>query len=150
MSSPTAQRVRSPVLLLPRLAKQIFRRSSDELLGMPLKAMLALSYLQDTDPTHPGSPQQDLADALGVDANMVVLVLNEVEDRGWAQRRRDPHDRRRHRVEITTEGRAALKRTEKAQQAIEDEVLGALDPEERATLADLLGRALSGLERPGS
>lgn len=146
MPPSTAQQVHSPVLLLPRLTKQIFRRSSEELLGMPLKAMLALSYLQDTD----GSPQQELADALGVDANMIVLVLNELEDRGWAQRRRDPHDRRRHRVEITTEGRAALKRTEKAQRAIEDEVLGALDSEDRATLADLLGRALSGLERPSS
>src|ERR1700679_4039780 len=100
MSPSTAQRVHSPMLLLPRLAKQIFRRSNEEQLGMPLKAMLALSYLQDTS----GSPQQELCDALGADANMIVLVLNELEDRGWAERHRDPHDRRRHRVQITAEG----------------------------------------------
>ena len=144
MNPVETQRQASPVLLLPRLAKQIFRRSHEHQLGMPLKAMLALSYLQDTD----GAPQQELGDALGIDANMVVLVLNELEDRGWAQRRRDPHDRRRHRVEITAKGSAALTRTEQARRAIEDEVLGALNAEERATLSELLSRALSGLERP--
>jgi DNA-binding MarR family transcriptional regulator len=144
MGHVETQRRASPVLLLPRLAKQMFRRSHEEQLGMPLKAMLALSYLQDTA----GSPQQELGDALGVDANMIVLVLNELEDRGWAERRRDPNDRRRHRVQITAEGSAALKRTEQARRAIEDEVLGALDADERATLSDLLSRALSGLEHP--
>ena len=52
----------------------------------------------------------------------------------FARRRRDPEDRRRHIVEITDAGRAALRRAERAREAIEDDVLGALDSEERETL----------------
>jgi DNA-binding MarR family transcriptional regulator len=144
MADQVVSPLHSPMLLLPRLAKQILRRGNEELLGMPPKLMLALSYLQDTGQT----PQQELCDALGVDANMTVLLLNELEDRGYVERRRDPQDRRRHRVQMTAEGQAALERTAPARQAIEEEILGALSPEERATLANLLSRAVSGLEHP--
>lgn len=136
--------VHSPMLLLPRLAKQILRRGNEELLGMAPKLLLALSYLRDTG----GTPQQELGDALGMDANMTVLLLNELEDRGYVERRRDAEDRRRHRVHITRKGQAALDRTEPARRAIEEEILGALSAEERATLAELLSRAVAGLERP--
>jgi DNA-binding MarR family transcriptional regulator len=143
MATPVVTTVHSPMLLLPRLAKQILRRGNEELLGMPPKLMLALSYLQDTG----GTPQQELGDGLGIDANMTVLLLNELEDRGYVERRRDPADRRRHRVHVTPDGRAALERTEPARRAIEEEILGALNAEERAQLAGLLSRAVAGLER---
>jgi DNA-binding MarR family transcriptional regulator len=144
MTDQVVTPVHSPMLLLPRLAKQILRRGNEELLGMSPKLMLALSYLEDRG----GGPQQELGDALGVDANMVVLLLNELEDRGYVERRRDPEDRRRHRVQITRKGQAALARTEPARRAIEEEILGALTAEERATLASLLSRAVYGLEHP--
>jgi DNA-binding MarR family transcriptional regulator len=135
--------VHSPMLLLPRLAKQILRRGNEDLLGMPPKLMLALSYLHDTG----GTPQQELGDALGIDANMTVLLLNELEDSRYVERRRDPSDRRRHRVHITRKGDAALERTAPARRAIEEEILGALNADERARLAALLSRAVAGLER---
>ena len=47
---------------------------------------------------HDGCPQQELADALCMDANNVVLLLNELEELGYVARLRDPHDRRRHLV----------------------------------------------------
>ena len=59
---------------------------------------------------------------------------------------RDPSDRRRHLVQITPSGRAALRQSERAQAAIEDEVLAALDADERRTLRDLLSRALRSME----
>ncbi len=130
------------MVLLTRLAKQVYRRSSEELLGMHLRHLMALSYLRD----HEGAPQQELAEALCMDANNVVLLLNELEDRGHVARRRDPDDRRRHLVELTRAGRRALTRAERAQEGIEDEVLQALDPQERATLWQLLTRALYGAE----
>src|SRR4029077_14158683 len=98
------------MVLLTRLAKQVYRRSSEELLGMHLRHLMTLSYLRD----HDRCPQQELAEALCMDANNVVLLLNELEDRGHIARRRDPHDRRRHLVELTKEGRRALKSAEKA------------------------------------
>jgi DNA-binding MarR family transcriptional regulator len=130
------------MVLLTRLAKQVYRRSSEELLGMHLRLLMALSYLRD----HDGAPQQELVDALCMDANNVVLLLNELEDLDYVTRVRDPHDRRRHRVELTSDGRDALARAERAQEQIEDDVLQALDRSERATLWDLLTRALYGVE----
>src|ERR1700731_3369626 len=90
----------STVVLLARLAKQVMRRSSAELLGIDLRLLMALSYLGD----HDGAPQQELVDALCMDAKNVVLLLNDLDDLGHLERRRDPEDRRRHRVYITTSG----------------------------------------------
>jgi DNA-binding MarR family transcriptional regulator len=130
------------MVLTSRLAKQFYRRSDEALLGMQLRHLVALAYVRD----HEACPQQDLADAFCMDANNVVLLLNELEDLGYATRLRDPHDRRRHLVQLTRSGRSALARTERAQGAIEDEVLQALAPEERETLRRLLTRALQGAE----
>ena len=132
----------SSVILLARLAKQVMRRSSPELLGMDLRLLMALSYLGD----HDGAPQQELVDALCMDAKNVVLLLNELEERGQLVRRRDSEDRRRHRVHITDSGREALERAARAQEDIEDDVLQALDADERETLRQLLTRALRGAE----
>jgi DNA-binding MarR family transcriptional regulator len=129
-------------VLLSRLAKQVYRRSNEELLGMHLRHLVALSYVND----HASCPQQELGDAFCMDANNVVLLLNELEHLGWATRLRDPNDRRRHLVQITPAGRKALAGAERAQAAIEDEVLAALDPHERRTLHELLMRALRSIE----
>jgi DNA-binding MarR family transcriptional regulator len=131
------------MVLLTRLAKQVYRRSNEELLGMHLRLLMALSYLRDND----RSPQHELAEVLCMDANNVVLLLNELEAPGYIVRKRDPADRRRHIVELTSAGRRALARAERAQEAIEDDVLAALDAEERAALWRLLTRALYGVER---
>ena len=130
------------VILLVRLAKQVMRRSSPELLGMDLRLLMALSYLGD----HDGAPQQELVDALCMDAKNVVLLLNELEERGQLVRRRDSEDRRRHRVHITESGREALERAARAQEEIEDDVLQALDADEREILKQLLARSLRGAE----
>jgi DNA-binding MarR family transcriptional regulator len=134
------------MVLVTRLAKQIYRRSSEELLGMHLRHLMTLSYLRD----HDRSPQQELADVLCMDANNVVLLLNELEDLGYVARLRDPGDRRRHLVELTAGGRRALASAERAQETIEDDVLQALDPQERATLWRLLTRALYAAEPPSA
>jgi len=111
---------------------------------MHMRHLMALSYVRD----HDGGPQQELAEALCMDANNVVLLLNELEQLGYVGRRRDPSDRRRHLVDLTSLGAKALEKAEHRQETIEDDVLQALDREERATLWRLLGRALRGAE-PG-
>jgi DNA-binding MarR family transcriptional regulator len=45
---------------------------------------------------------------------------------------------------MTDDGRRALHRAEAAQQSLEDEILVALNPEERSTLAHLLRKAIDG------
>lgn len=107
---------------------------------MRLRQFVALSFLSERD----GVSQQALAETFCIDANNVVLLLNELEAAGHVERRRDPHDRRRHLVHVTAAGRRAIERAERGQESVEDEVLAALTPDERATLRDLLARALAG------
>jgi len=128
------------ITLLSRLTKAIHRRTPEELLGMRLRHFIVLSYLAERGQV----PQQELGDALCIDANNLVLLLNETEGAGLVERRRDPSDRRRHIVAITGDGRAAFRRAEKAREAIEDDVLGALDADEREALHRLLAKALDG------
>ena len=129
-----------PILLLTQLSRLVNRRSTPELLGQTLKQLAALSFLRDYDET----TQQTLSDGLCIDANYCVLLLNELESEDLVERRRDPSDRRRHIVSMTEEGRNALHQAEQAQQSLEDEILGALSHEERATLAHLLRKAIDG------
>jgi DNA-binding MarR family transcriptional regulator len=142
MTSENSHYVAGSMVLLPRLSKQVMRRSRPESLGMDLRLLMALSYLGD----HDGAPQQEFVDVLCMDAKNVVLILNELEDHGHLVRRRDSEDRRRHRVFITEAGHDALLRSARAQEEIEDEVLQALDAEERATLCRLLTRAVRAVE----
>jgi DNA-binding MarR family transcriptional regulator len=126
------------IVLVTRLARAIYLRSSVELVGMNLRNMVVLAYLRD----HPSVSQQAMTEDLSMDSNTSVLVLNDLEDLEYVERRRDPADRRRHIVEITDTGLEALERAEVAQESIEDEVLGGLNAAERATLRRLLVKAL--------
>lgn len=134
------------VSLLTQLNKQLHRRSTEELLGMRLKPYMALGYIRD----HPGATQQELESAMVMDANGVVLLLNELEAAGYSIRRRDPQDRRRHIVEITASGRHAVQRADKARESLEDEVLADLSADERATLRRLVQRVLDSLLQPAA
>ncbi len=126
-----------PMLL--RLAKAVHKRSTEDLLGMKLRQLTLLSYLRDQG----GSmPQQQLCEWLWIDPNSCVLLLNELEDLGYVERRRDPADRRRHVVEVTESGRTALDRGELARDGLEDAVLAGLTAEERSQLRSLLAKAL--------
>ena len=126
------------IVLLTRLARTVYLRSSVDLIGMALRNMVTLAYLRD----HPGVAQQQMTEDLSMDSNTGVLVLNDLEDLEYVERRRDPADRRRHLVDITDAGVEALERAEMAQGSIEEEILGGLSASERAELRQLLVKAL--------
>ena len=125
-------------VLLTRLARRVYRVATDERLGMRMKVFSTLNQVRDAGTIS----QQALAEVLGIDANMLVLLLNEAEDAGFARRVRDPKDRRRHNVELTDAGRAALVRAEAGVEEAEEGILATLDDAERAQLRALLAKAL--------
>jgi DNA-binding MarR family transcriptional regulator len=126
---------------ITQISKALHRRTGEELLGMRLKQFMLLGYVGD----HRGVSQQELETALLMDANGVVILLNELEAAGFSIRKRDPNDRRRHLVDLTESGRVALEGAEKARESLEDEILADFSPEERATLKKMLERVLEGL-----
>jgi DNA-binding MarR family transcriptional regulator len=129
-------------LLLSQLGKRIWRRSDEELMGIGMRHFFALGFLR----SYAHLSQQALSEVLCMDANNLVILLNELETEGFAVRRRDPQDRRRHIVEITPVGRRALARAEKVMEPQESAILAALSVDERAELRQLLVRALGSPE----
>src|SRR5258707_240498 len=93
-----------------------------------------------------GWSQQALTSMLEMDATNVVGLLNELEAENLVERRRSPQDRRRHVVEITDVGVKQLTKAELALAAVENEVFGALNVDQRQTLYNMLQQVVGGDE----
>lgn len=109
---------------------------------MNLKQVAMLVALRDNGDL----PQTTLCDAMKLTQNTVVTWLNELEDRGYVERLRDPSDRRKHNVTLTEAGTKALDRAEAELRRLEDEVLSGLSADERAQLRKLMTKALDALK----
>jgi DNA-binding MarR family transcriptional regulator len=86
--------------------------------------------------------QQELGEALRKDRTSIVALVDELEEHGLVERRRNPADRRAYALEVTAAGREWLRRAGPAMIGAEDELLEPLNEEERVVLVDLLQRML--------
>jgi DNA-binding MarR family transcriptional regulator len=128
--------VSSPVFLLGRLGFEIKRRAIEELeaAGSSMYHYSVLALLGEGA----CSAQAAIADVLKLDRSQLVGLLDELEQHGWIERRRDPSDRRRHTVTLTAEGSKQLARLREIVRRIEDDFLAPLDAEDREALYGLL------------
>jgi len=125
-------------LLLTRLARAANRALALALeeLGLRSVHFAVLHRLADAGP----SSQAELAAGLRIHASNLVRVLDELEAEGLIGRERDPADRRRQVILLSSAGARALRRAEAAAAQTEAQLLASLSPAEQAQLRSLLGR----------
>jgi DNA-binding MarR family transcriptional regulator len=86
----------------------------------------------------PGQSQQALAAKLGIPPSRLVPLIDELEQRGLIERRRDPADRRHYALYLTEDGDGFMRQLGQIGAAHEDDICGPLTPAERSQLHDLL------------
>src|SRR3954468_18726244 len=134
--APPSIAKRWPTLLLIKLGRITMHRFTEALepFGIRPRHVAALIELRD----HGELTQQSLCGQLHLDPTNLVAILNELEQRGYATRRRDPEDRRRHRVEIARKGIAVIEKVAEVMDGVEADLLEGFEPAERAQLERLL------------
>jgi DNA-binding MarR family transcriptional regulator len=85
-----------------------------------------------------GRSQQALGDLLGLNATRMVFLVDELEQRGLVERRRNPADRRSHALYLTDRGRDTLRQAQQAMAAHERSLAASLTEAEREQLVALL------------
>jgi DNA-binding MarR family transcriptional regulator len=124
-----------------RLWRASHTRTAEELESVGLTP--ALFGLLNVLEAGPGTNQQEIGSAMGIDPSTMVSLIDQLEEAGLARRRPHPKDRRAREVAITAKGRRLLERARRMANGVQDEVLRGLTPAERRQLLTLLRRALS-------
>jgi DNA-binding MarR family transcriptional regulator len=87
-----------------------------------------------------GPSQGEIGAAMGIDPSGLIATIDDLEERGWLERRRDPADRRRNVVVLTEAGAAKLAEGRQAARRRAEELTAPLSAKERRALRDLLAK----------
>ena len=136
--SPARGLSRRVGFLLAQLGTHAHRLFAERLarLGLHPRHFGMLSHLAASE----GQSQQALSQALGIHRSAVVALVDDLEQRGLAERRRDPADRRAYTLYLTPDGRDLLDDLERMADEQDVVLLSALNASERAQLTSLLQR----------
>jgi len=85
-----------------------------------------------------GINQQELSGKLGIHPSRLVAILDELERRGFVQRKPNEEDRRHYALYLADAGRALLEQIGRIARQHQDALCAALSHEEREALAELL------------
>src|SRR5918911_1241207 len=86
----------------------------------------------------PGQSQQALSAQLGLLPSRVVAFVDELEDLGYVERRRNPGDRRLHALYLTESGEQLMQKLGELARQHERSLTAGLSAQQRRTLNDLL------------
>ena len=122
--------------LLAQLGSHAHRLFAERLapLGLHPRHFGMLSHLAASE----GRSQQALGDSLGVHRSAVVALVDDLEQRGLAERRRDPRDRRAYALYLTPAGRELFAELERIAEEHEAGLLAGLTASKRSQLISLL------------
>ena len=126
----------SPVFLLKRLGMKAKEESYEAYseAGVHPYHYAILATLAEGERETQGA----IADALDYDRGQLVGLLDELEEAGLVERRRDPEDRRRQVVVMTPAGRKMLTKMRALARRLDEEFLTPLTPQQQGQLRQLL------------
>jgi DNA-binding MarR family transcriptional regulator len=135
-SAPPGIAQQWPTLLMIKLGRITMHRFTEALepFGIRPRHVAALIELRDRGEL----TQQSLCGQLHLDPTNLVAILNELEQKGYAMRRRDPDDRRRHLVEVSKSGIALIEQVSKVMDGVEADLLDGFELAEREQFERLL------------
>ena len=130
---------------LLRLTRRVHRIQKRHLERRELGITPAQSRLLRTL-AHYGSPPRmaDLAERLEVVPRAVTTLVDGLEANGKVRRVPDPANRRVIRIELTDDGRAALRELRAARRSAAEEILAPLGDAQREALGELLDTLIDG------
>jgi len=133
-----AQLMTDPGFLLSRVGAAVRAGFKDVLAGWGIRPQQYLILL--ILDARGGASQQELCAAARIDSGNMVELLDGLEALRYAHRARDPRDRRRYVVTITSPGRTALAELRRAVGEYNERVLSPLSGPEQRQLAATLGK----------
>src|SRR5260370_18359873 len=127
--------------LMARLGQRSSRRFALALepLGLHPKHFGVLTIVA----AQPGITQNELRDRTAIDPSSMVAVIDELEERGLAERRPHPTDRRARTVYVTEEGERTIQLIRELGARLQDELFGALTEDEQRTRHQILVKLAS-------
>jgi DNA-binding MarR family transcriptional regulator len=85
-----------------------------------------------------GASQTDIVEATGVDRSTLADIVRRLVKRGLIARRRSKDDARAYMLKLTEAGRTAVAKAAPQLEAVEQEMLAALQPKQRDELIKML------------
>jgi DNA-binding MarR family transcriptional regulator len=124
--------------LLVQLGMEAARQFAEQLapLGVEPRHVGMLSRLAANE----GKAQQVIGELIGLNPTQMVFLVDELEGRGFVERRRNPADRRSYALHLTPAGREMLSKLQESGRVHQAKFGASLSESEQEQLTELLRR----------